>query len=253
MTMGGMCAGGEVEMAAIVRNRFYFLIALTLALLVALGFMRTFYARALFDMPPLPTLMEVHGAVFTAWFLLFIVQTRLIAAHKIQAHKTLGIVGVLLAMVVVVVGVMTSFESSLATRPRGMGFTSPQFVIFPLGGIAVFAVFVATAVALRKRAALHKRFMTLAMITVLGPPTARLLNLAGLQDHFLAIQMTVPALFITWCLINDWRKNHIVHPVFAIGGPFIVISWPLRAMFAQTEAWAVVSGWIVRVASGGQT
>lgn len=236
-------------MAAVIRNRFYFSLALSLTLLVFLGFMRTLYARPLFDLPPLPTLMQVHGAAFTAWFLLFIVQTRLIAAHNVKAHRTLGIVGVLLAVLVVAVGVMTAFESSLATRPRGMGLTSPQFVLIPLTGITLFAIFIATAIVFRKRVALHKRFMTLAMVTVLGPPVARLMVLAGLQAHFLAIQMAVPALFITWCLVSDWRKHHVVHPVYAIGGPLLVLSWPLRAVIAQTDAWAVVSSKIVQLMS----
>ena len=151
-------------MAAVVRNRFYFTIAVALALLVAIGFTRPFYARPMFDLPPLPTALQLHGAVFTAWFLLFVVQTRLIAAHRIRAHKTLGIVGVALAVLVVALGVYTAFESSLAPRLRPMGMTSPQFVLIPLLGIAQFALLVGCAVALRRRASLHKRFMVLAMI-----------------------------------------------------------------------------------------
>ena len=236
-------------MVAVVRSRFYFLFALAMALLVGVAFMRTFYARPMFDLPPLPTLMQVHGAVFTAWMLLFVVQTRLIAAHKVQMHRQFGIVGVLLAAAVFTVGVMTAFESSLATRPRGMGLTSPQFVLVPLTGIAFFAIFIALGVAFRKRAALHKRFMVLAMLAVLGPPVARLMILAGAQAYFLWIQTAVPALFVAWCLIADWRKNHIVHPVFAIGGGLLVVSWPVRAMLAQSDAWAVVSAWIVRHAA----
>ena len=239
--------GGRV--AAVVRSRFYFSIALALALLVAIGFLRTFYARPFFDLPPLPTLMHVHGAVFTAWMALFIVQTRLIAAHKVQTHRQLGVVGALLALAVFAIGVMTAFESSLANRPRAMGLTSPQFVIVPLIGITFFAVFVALGIAFRKRAALHKRFMVLAMLAVLGPPVARLMILAGAQQHYLVIQTTVPALFVAWCLIADRLKNHIVHPVFAIGGALLVISWPVRAMLARSDGWAVISDWIVRHAA----
>jgi hypothetical protein len=235
--------------AAVVRNRFYFSIALAIALLITIGFMRTFYARPFFDLPPLPTLMHVHGAVFTAWMVLFVVQTRLIAAHKAQTHRRLGVAGALLAVAVVVVGVMTAFESSLANRPRGMGLTSPQFVIVPITGIAFFAAFVALGIAFRRRAALHKRFMVLAMLAVLGPPVARLMILAGAQQHYLAIQTTVPALFVAWCLIADWRKNRIVHPVFAIGGGLLVVSWPVRVLLARTEGWAVISDWIVRHAA----
>lgn len=152
-------------------------------------------------------------------------------------------------MVVFAVGVMTAFESSLASRPRGLGLTSPQFVIVPLTGITFFAIFVALGISFRKRAALHKRFMVLAMLAVLGPPVARLMILAGAAKYFLIIRTAVPAAFVAWCLIADWRRNRIVHPVFAIGGGLLVLSWPLRAMLARSDAWAVVSAWIVRQAA----
>src|SRR5882672_1885194 len=152
-------------MAAVVRNRFYFSIAVALALLLTLGFVHTFYARPLFDMPPLPTLMQVHGAVFTAWFLLFLTQTRLIAAHNYKAHMTLGAIGAALAAVCIVVGTITAFRAALI-RPA-------PFVLIPLVDILLFVAFVGAALALRKRAALHKRFMVLAMIAVLGPAVGR--------------------------------------------------------------------------------
>jgi hypothetical protein len=40
----------------------------------------------------------------------------------------------------------------------------------------------------------------------------------------------VPALFVAWCLAYDWRKQRIVHPVYAIGGAALIASWPLRVM-----------------------
>jgi len=73
--------------------------------------------------------------------------------------------------------------------------------------------------------------------------------LAGLFDYFLLIQTAVPALFVAWCLINDWRKNRIVHPVFALGGAVILISWPLRGMLGQTDAWAAVAAKIAHLMS----
>lgn len=236
-------------MAAVVRNRFYFSIALALALLLTLGFTRTFYARPLFDLPPLPSLMLVHGVVFTAWFLLFIAQTRLIATHNVKAHRTLGAIGAVLAALIIVIGTITAFESTLNPRPRIFGMTSPQAAVIPLVDILLFTAFVGAALALRKRAALHKRFMVLAMISILGPAVGRLVGLAGLRDYYVLMQSGIPALFVTWCLINDWRRHHLVHPVFVCGGALIVVSWPLRIMLGQSEAWAPVAAWIVRQAS----
>jgi len=233
-------------MSAVVRSRFYFSIAVAVALLLTLGFMRTFYARPLFDLPPLPTLMQIHGAAFTAWFLLFLVQTRLIATHNVKAHKTLGLFGAGLAVVIIVLGTMTAFSLALASRPK-VGPPASGFMLLALTDIVLFTAFVGAALALRRRPALHKRFMVLAMISVLGPAVGRLIDLAGAGAYFPQIQMAVPALFVTWCLIYDWRKHHIVHPVFAYGGALIVISWPLRIALASTAAWTVVYDAIARL------
>jgi hypothetical protein len=86
--------------------------------------------------------------------------------------------------------------------------------LVPLIGIAQFALLVGCAVALRRRASLHKRFMVLAMIGVLGPPVARLVTLAGVGDYWLWIQTTVPALLVIWCLVSDWRKSHRASHLF---------------------------------------
>ena len=66
-------------MAVVVRGRFYGLVALVLAALVFTGFARSFYLRAWFDVPPITRLLELHGLLFSAWFGLYVVQTRLIA------------------------------------------------------------------------------------------------------------------------------------------------------------------------------
>jgi hypothetical protein len=161
--------------AAVIRNRFYSVIALALGVLVLVAFARTYYLRYWFDVPPITVLLHLHSIAFTAWFALFVVQTRLIAAQNYGTHMRLGVLGVGLAALVFMLGVATAVASADAPRVRPMGMNSQQFVLIPLVGIAFFGVFVAAAVALRRRADFHKRFMILAMISVLGPPVARLI------------------------------------------------------------------------------
>jgi hypothetical protein len=234
-------------MAAVVRNRFYALAALMLALIVLIGFARTYYLRHWFDVPPITTLLHLHSIAFTAWFALFIIQTRLIAAQNYRTHMQLGIAGVALAVAVVILGVATAVISASAPRPRPGGLNSQQFVLVPLVGITLFATFVAIAVALRKKAQLHKRFMMLAMITVLGPPVARLIQQTNFGAHVLAIQTAVPAVFIIGCMINDWVKHRVVHPVYLYGGIIVVASWPLRFAIARTAGWEHVGQWLARM------
>ena len=124
-------------MAAVVRNRFYVAVALALAVLVFVGFARTYYLRPWFDVPPINVLLHLHSIAFSAWFALFIIQTRLIAAQNYRTHMQLGMAGVTRTA-----GVParrdTAIASADAPRVRPMGMNSQQFVLVPLVGIAFF-------------------------------------------------------------------------------------------------------------------
>jgi hypothetical protein len=89
--------------------------------------------------------------------------------------------------------------------------------------------------------------MVLAMIAVLGPAVGRILILLDVRTLASVIQPLVAAVFISWCLIHDWRKNHVVHPVFAVGGFVIVASWPIRTLIAGSEWWHPIGAWIAQV------
>src|SRR4029450_804156 len=115
-------------MAAVTRSRFYPIFALGLALVVFVGFSRTYYLRVWFDVKPITLLTHLHSIVFSMWVALFVIQTRLIARHQVRAHMRLGIAGLVLAALVVAIGFATVCVSANAVRPRPMGMTSIQFV-----------------------------------------------------------------------------------------------------------------------------
>jgi len=237
-------------MAVVVRSRFYPQIALALALFVIIGFSRNYYFRFLTDLPPMVALVHLHAIAFSAWLVLLVVQTRLIAAHRVDLHMKLGLAGVALAVCMVVLGVLTAFHTAAIPRIRATGLEPHQHVIIPLFSVTLFASFVGLGVALRRKAALHKRLMLLAMVAVLGPAVGRMLGFLEVGDMAPLVQPLVAATFITWCLVHDWRKNGLVHPVFAFGGFAIVASWPLRMLIARSEWWQPVGAWIAKVGAG---
>ncbi len=232
---------------ALARSRFYPLIAILLTGFIVVGFSRTYYLRFLSDRPPLHLILHIHGLVFTAWLALFIAQTRLIAMHRADLHMKLGFGGVFLAILVVATGFASIFVSAAVPRMTQLGVTAAQASIVPVLSILPFAILVAAGVALRHRSALHKRLMLLAMISVLGPPTARLILMLDARPHALRIQMGVVAAFVAACMIHDWRKNRVVHPVFAIGGLALVLLWPLRNLIAHSEWWWPIGEWFAGV------
>ncbi|HTU64960.1 MAG TPA: hypothetical protein VMF52_03330 [Steroidobacteraceae bacterium] len=205
---------------------------------------RTFYLRYWFDVPPINVLLTLHGLVFTAWFALFIVQTRLIAANNVRAHMQLGVAGVVLAILVIIVSIITTVESASAPRLRPMGMNSQQFAFVPFFQVLMFTSLFGTAVAMRRKPQFHRRLMTLAMVALLGPPVARILLVSGFSNHFLLAQTLVPALFVGGCLVYDWVKSRIVHPVYAWGFLLLTVTWPIRVWVAQTPQWEQVGRWL---------
>jgi Na+-transporting NADH:ubiquinone oxidoreductase subunit NqrD len=109
---------GYSLMAFVVCNRFYAQIAVVPTLFIVVGFLRTYYLRFLSDLPPLVKLVQLHGIVFTGWLVLFVVQTQLIAAHRVDLHRRLSILGAVLAVCIVVLGVATAFHTATVPRVR---------------------------------------------------------------------------------------------------------------------------------------
>ena len=233
--------------SSVARARFFALIALALAVFTVIGFSRTYYFRFLTDLPPLSTLVHLHGAVFTAWLLVFVAQTRLVAAHRVDLHMKLGIAAVVIAVLVITVGFLTMAVKANEPRIHPSGLTPPQFTVVGMTSLGMFAVFVALGIAMRRRADVHKRLMVLAMIAVLTPPSSRVLTMLGLREYWVYLVPIIPALFIAWCLASDWRRYRRVHPVFVVGGAVIVGLWPLRLMMGRSEWYQPIGEWIARM------
>lgn len=222
-------------MAAVVRPRFHLFFAIALFTFAVVGFARTYYLRFLSDLPPMTILVHVHGAVFTIWMVLFIAQMKLVAAHRIDLHRRLGIASAIFAVLLVIVGVLTVIATTITNKVSPTGLSPPQFSIVGFTTIGMFAIFLALGVACRRRAALHKRFMILAMITAMGPAGSRLLRLLHLSDYVNWLLPLITVVFIGFCIANDWRREGRVHPVYAIGGVLMLASGRLSIMVGRSE------------------
>src|SRR3954469_14186484 len=102
---GGFQRTGGHAMSAVLRPRFYLLVTAALVAWVVTGFFRTYYSHILFDPPSLTTMLHLHAAVFTIWMALFLTQAGLVAAHRVDLHRKLGIASAFFAVIVFAVGV----------------------------------------------------------------------------------------------------------------------------------------------------
>ena len=74
-------------------RRFFSGMALAMLVTVVVGFAPSYVLKAYFDAPALSPLVHLHGALFTTWMVLFLVQALLVAAQRTPLHRRLGVLG----------------------------------------------------------------------------------------------------------------------------------------------------------------
>lgn len=225
-------------------RRFYVGMAIAILITVFAGFSRTYFLKAHYGTPELSLLLHVHGVVFTTWVLFFLAQTSLVASGRTDLHRRMGVLGAVLAGLVLIVGTTTAILRVKGGSAPVPGVPSLSFLAIPLFDMLVFGILVGTALYYRHRSETHKRLMTLAMIAMLPAPIARLpfaLLKAGPPAFF-----GLADLFIVAMLIYDLSTRRKVHPATIWGGLLIVASQPIRLMVSGTSGWLAFAGWLTR-------
>jgi hypothetical protein len=217
-------------------RRLAIVIAVFMPLVVLIGFARSYYLKTLFGFPPLPSLLvHIHGVIMTAWVALFAVQVGLVASHRTRLHMKLGILGSVLALLVFVVGILTS----LAAAARGSaipGWEPLRFVIVPLGDTLAFGALVGAALYYRRKLDIHKRLMLLSALNMLPAAVARI-PLDFIQSNGALAFYGLPDLCVVALVAYDTIKQRRLHPAYFWGSILLIASHPLRIMFAHTDIW----------------
>ena len=219
---------------------FHTAISLAFLAVAFAGFARTFYLRPFTDAPALGGLLHVHGAVFTSWLVLVFVQSALVARHRVDWHRRLGMFGAALALVMVPMGIavaITAVRNGI-TKPVGDPLA---FVIFPLGQTLLFGGFVAVALWKRRDRELHRRLILIATASLMTPAIARLPFVASP-----VLALLLSNLFIVAGMLHDWRTRGKVHRVYIIGAAILGLSGPLRFLLGKTEVWHSIASHLVQ-------
>ena len=228
---------------------FYTGVALATFLLVFAGFARTFYLKVLFGTRPLPFYLHLHGLIFTTWFVLFFVQVRLVAHHRIDLHRRLGIFGAVLAPFAACMAAGVSIHavrrSYLASSASLASINVRPFAL-DLGSSLLFVSLVAAALCFRRRGGIHKRLMVLASCSLLLPAIGRIplhFIMAGGLWRLVGLTEITPLVFILY----DTARHRRLHPGFAWGGLALLSSFPAFLLIGGTNVWLNVSTWLVNL------
>jgi hypothetical protein len=216
------------------RRRFYVWAALACGLIAVGGFAQTYYLKSLFETPALPASLHLHGIIMSAWCLLFAAQALLVAMHRVRVHRRLGMVGAVLAVLVVAAGAHATVEATAREVHDHVVHKFHFLFGLNLVNLAVFASLVAAALVLRTSPGFHKRLMLLATLTMLAPAIARLVLLF---THDPMTQIWAFDACILTCIAVDTGLHRTVHPAFAWGGLFVLGSFHLIFLAISATWW----------------
>lgn len=208
------------------RTRFAGAMAISMLMVNLIGFGPTLYLRPLFDVPPIPFYLYLHGAAGTAWFVLLVVQTVLIAQHRVHIHRRLGWAGIAVAAIVLVSGIVTS--ANMVPRNVALGLTSEAdlqlYINVTSADNAAFITFptlVLLAAFWRRRPDIHKRLMLLASVPILGPAAARIGSWYGPIPNPIVVGVVLA--FVVALVVHDVWTRRRPHTATVLGILLIVL------------------------------
>ncbi|MGH7669819.1 MAG: hypothetical protein ACRENQ_10040 [Gemmatimonadaceae bacterium] len=224
-------------------RRFYLGMSFAFLALVFWTFARTFYLKGFFATPALSPLLDIHGVVMSGWVLLLVVQSSLIAVHRVRWHRRLGVLGVGWAVLVVILGSVTTVHAA-GREVRGHTAQAAEFVSvmgLDLLQMVFFACFVAAAVWWRRRPDYHKRLMLLTIACLLPDALARL-PVSFMTDPMILLGMNGCVLV---CVGIDTLWHRRLHPVFGWGGAVFLGAFNLALPLMTTRGWVTfASRWL---------
>jgi hypothetical protein len=239
------------------RARFFYTGAAALLLvLMFLGFQQFYLHGKAFPnrplAPPIRNLIISHGVVMSAWLVLLLTQTLLIANGKYKVHMMLGRVGAVLAACILILGLRMGIEVTRITPPEVRLWNMPykQFMAVPIISVMIFAGFVAVGVWYRRRPEVHRPMMLLATMAAIPAALDRIDWMSSLYRQtvwgtifgpfFSALVIGAVFLVVKWALTRSFDRY------FAMGWAGLVVASAGIMRLATTQAWDSIAGFLLR-------
>jgi hypothetical protein len=206
-----------------------------IALIVFIGFARTYYLAGMFGAKPLgSSIVHVHAAAFTCWLALLVVQASLVGTGHTRAHRRLGLVGLVLAPLMVILGVLVAHEM-LRRFADVPAVDSALIFAVALSEIAGFAVPVFFAFRLRRQPGYHKRLILIGTIAMTTAGFGRW-PIAFLLHRPLPAMLGAFALLVL-LFAYDLLSKRRVHPATLFGSAWVVLIELSGFAVGHTAAW----------------
>jgi len=203
---------------------------------------------------PISPLAAIHGIIFFAWLLLFLIQSLLIQSGRVVWHRRLGVATACVLALMVPLG----YQTTIAMVRRGYDLSGDQLVGLPGNNLSLdaqtasafnlialvwFTLLAVIGLCFRRRPAIHKRLMLLATIQLMTASVAHLLGHAGALKPGPIIGSFSP--FLLAAVARDWLVDKRVHPLTAALAVISVALLPVEAgLIGPSAPWHRLLSWL---------
>jgi MFS family permease len=221
-------------------HQFYVGLTLFLIATVVAGFWPSYFGTLLSGGVNRPLVMHLHGAIFTGWMALLLLQVGLAATGRVRAHRRIGTFGIWYGALVLIMGVIATFAAPVMHVQAGewTADRAAGFLILPAVDMVLFGGFFGAAVKYRHKPEIHKRLIVAATVALAFAAVARM-NFA--PPIFFVIWMVPMAALAAF----DFQSTGKVHRVTAVCSAVMTIAF-LRVFAMESEAWLVVGRAMLR-------
>ena len=220
-------------------HQFYIGVTLFLIATVGIGFWPSYFGTILTGATR-PFVMHLHGAVFTGWMALLLLQVGLAATGRVSMHRRVGNFGIWYGVLVLVMGIVVTFAAPVM-HVRAGEWTADQaagFLVFPIGDMILFGGFFGAAVAYRHKPDIHKRLILAATVALAFAAVARM----NLSPVWLALLWLSP---MAAAMAFEFFARGRVHKVDAITTTIMAVAF-FRVLLEKSENWLVVGRSLLR-------
>jgi hypothetical protein len=207
--------------------------------IISYGFGQTVDSNLLHAKPPRPFVLYIHAITFTSWILLYGIQSTMVRARAVRAHRVLGWFGAVLGVGVFVLGMWTTVVMCRFHGPQA--FAPVMFLSF--ADTTAFAVLFALGIWFRKRPEYHRRLLFVATCVLTSAGFGRF-PVQWFADHWFYVG--VDCLLMTGVL-HDLLALGRVHKVYRVALPSLIVLQLFAAYVAFTPdpTWIRIANRIV--------
>jgi hypothetical protein len=237
-----------------VQLSFFFWMAVAMAAVIYGGFGLSYFApMAAGTLRPVAPVVHFHGVFYFSWMILLIAQTLLIGRGNVPMHRSMGMLGIMVATGLVIFGAIVTVLSTktMMDSPAGMPDFGYGLMWLSTFALVNFGVLFALAIRNIRNSDAHKRYILLATAAFIGAGVNRFISLAlGLEaDEFSPFWMidVFVDVFVVAIVAYDVKTLGRPHPATITGAALILGSQILLPLVEHSGWWMNATHWMANL------